>query len=586
MRIITSYAYTLEVETVDEAASRFQIYRDVMNDWLRDQGIRDPRVDLPADTYIELSRRDVSHEGEEIDGFLLKKPVLESSHLLHTRFDLAVADESLALFLQFSLERRTSRIAPVSYPVSCPRALQTILDAGNWKSGQARVRPHSRRAFGEETGKGLRAEIEDPDRALPIVLLANFPDNKPRGEYQKLIEPYNDDEWEDFINRVEDDLGGVALLVELDSASDDALLPPPSRDPVAEEPQEFAGLRIPDLPRPRLSRRRRRAMHGAVVRIIWPLGTDGFDQNRHPAWAPYELFYDDAGTFYNDDGNNTEPPGWMGTFERDQLMLLRRYIRDMVYEQAALQPVPQLIDNIRRRYVAAERERLTATGDVEILEELYREEIEERDRQIDTLQESLTRREKDWDDLRTEIGQKQATIDQLQFQLGQAKGASDTGGNAEEVAASREPATIAEAIEIAQDQCPALSFGPRATDKLDSLNPKAGPPRKVLSDLKILNQCSQLLQNGRSIGNDVIAWLKAQNVDASKESQTRLNQLTTQLTFETTRGTYEQMGDHIKYRGTGMDQQVRIHFKAQRPKDGDGDATIHVGYIGPKIEPD
>ena len=585
MRIITSYAYTLDVDTAEEAVSRFEIYRGIMDDWLRDQGISDPRVDLPADTYIELSRRDVSHEGAEIDGFLLKKPVLESSHLLHTRFDLAVADESLALFLQFSLERRTSRIAPVSYPVSCPRALQTILDAGNWKSGQARVRPHSRRMLGEEAGKGLRAEIEDPDRALPIVLLANFPDNKPLGEYQELIKPFDEDEWEDFINRVEDDLGGVALLVELDSASDDALLPPPRRDPVAEEPQELAGLRIRDLPRPRVRPSRRRAMHGAVVRIIWPLEIDGFDQNRHPAWAPYELFYDDAGTFYNDDGNNTEPPGWVGTFERDQLMLLRRYVRDMVYEQAALQPVPQLIDNIRRRYADAERERLTATGDIEILEELYREEIEERDRQIDTLQESLTRREKDWNDLRTNLDQKQARIGQLQFQLGQAKGASDTGKHAEEGAASREPANVAEAIEIARDQCTALSFGPGATDKLDSLNPKAGPPRKILNDLKVLDQCGQLLQNGGSLGQDVIAWLKTQNVNASRESTTRMNRHAAELTFPTTRGTYEQMGDHIKYQGAGLDRAARIHFSVHESNDGES-ATIDIGYVGPKIMPD
>ena len=126
MRIITSYACTLDVETPEEAKWRFTLYRAVMDDWLRDEGITDPRADSPADSYVQLKRRDVSHDGSEIDGFLLKQPILESSHFLHTRFDLAFSEQSVALFLQFSVERRTNRIAPVSIELGCPRALATI----------------------------------------------------------------------------------------------------------------------------------------------------------------------------------------------------------------------------------------------------------------------------------------------------------------------------------------------------------------------------------------------------------------------------------------------------------------------------
>ncbi|MCY3568064.1 MAG: hypothetical protein OXH38_05520, partial [Chloroflexi bacterium] len=283
MRIITSYAYTLDVETAEEAVSRFRIYRSIMDDWLRDRGVSDPRSDSPIDTFIQLERRDVSHEGAEIDGFLLKQPVLESSHLLHTRFDLAVAGESLALFLQFRLERRTTRIAPVSYPVSCPRALQSILDAGAWKSGQARVRPHSRRLFGREAGTKLRTEIKDPDRTLPIVLLANFRGNKPLGDYQELSEPYGEDEWEDFVNRIEDELGGVALIAELDEASEDSLLPRAPHNLVDSDLKDRARRR-PVL----LAPRRDHGMCGAVVRIVWPHGREDYVPQRHTAWAPYE----------------------------------------------------------------------------------------------------------------------------------------------------------------------------------------------------------------------------------------------------------------------------------------------------------
>ena len=223
MRIITSYACTLDVETAEEAAWRFNLYRDVMHDWLRDQGIGDPREDSPSDKFIQLARRDVSHDGTEIDGFLLKQPILESSHLLHTRFDLAVSGQSLALFLQFSVERRTNRIAPASIQIGCPRALATILESGDWRSGQVRVRPQCRRIRGREGGKQMREDIADPDRTTPIVLLQNSLEVESNGRY-------DDPVWADFVNRLEDDLGGVAQLVELDELAADALIPPNDLD--------------------------------------------------------------------------------------------------------------------------------------------------------------------------------------------------------------------------------------------------------------------------------------------------------------------------------------------------------------------
>ena len=147
MRIITSYACTLDVATAEEAVWRFNLYRDVMDDWLRDQGVSDPRKDSPTDTFVQLKRHDAALEEARVDGFLFKQPILESSHVLHTRFDLAANEQSLALFLQFSVERLTNRIAPASIQVGCPRVLATILESGDWRSGQVRVRPHCRRVY-------------------------------------------------------------------------------------------------------------------------------------------------------------------------------------------------------------------------------------------------------------------------------------------------------------------------------------------------------------------------------------------------------------------------------------------------------
>ncbi|MCY3568370.1 MAG: hypothetical protein OXH38_07055 [Chloroflexi bacterium] len=276
----------------------------------------------------------------------------------------------------------------------------------------------------------------------------------------------------------------------------------------------------------------------------------------------------------------------MGTFERDQLMLLRRFVRDKIYEQAALQPVPELIDNVRRRYAIAERERITASGDLDALEELHQEEIAEKDETIGSLRESLTRRDSAFVELQDKLDQKQAKLAHLQYQLGQAKGEPGADDRVEEATESRLPATVAEAIEISKNRFPALRFGPQSMDKLESLNPQAGPPRKILGDLDTLNQLSQLLKGDSKLGQDVISWLKAQNVNVSRESSTRLNKYAAELTFPTVRGTYEQMGHHIKYGGgLGKDIEARIHFSVHLSDDEDG-VTIDVGYVGPKIMPD
>ncbi len=575
MRIITSYACTLDVETAEEAAWRFNLYRGVMDDWLHDQGISDPRADSPSDTFIQLTRRNVSHDGAEIDGFLLRQPILESSHLLHTRFDLALGDQSLALFLQFSVERRTNRIAPTSFQLGCPRALATILESGDWRSGQVRVRPQCRKVYGSEAGHQIRKDIADPSRTTPIVFLQNSLDGEPSGTYDDAV-------WADFVNRLEDDLGGVAQLVELDELAADVLIP--ENNPVFTR----RGLRQ----RPSLVRHYREwGMCGSIVRIVWPLDQNEFVPSQHPAWGPWENFYevDDEDKYdypIHYGGSGSPPDTWITLFRGHELMTVRPLIRDTIFEQAALQPVPELIEDIRRHFAAAERERLTASGDIDALEELYSEEIEDANQKTNALEQSLSMRDKEFGVLQTKLDQQQATINQLKFQLNQQSDSAENGDQVPEATISPEPATVADAIEIARDQCIALSFGPRATEKLDSLSPNAGPPRKILNDLKNLNQCSQFLQDGESLGQDVIAWLKDQNINVSKESSTRMNKYAASLTFLTNRGTYERMGDHIKYRGAGLDREARIYFNVHESDDQDEGATIDIGYVGPKIKPD
>ena len=573
MRIITSYACTLDVETSEEAAWRFNLYRSVMDDWLHDQGISDPRADTPDDTFIQLNRRDVSHQGAEIDGFLLKRPIEESSHILHTRFDLGVRDHSLALFLQFSVERRTVRIAPVGIQVGAPRAIQTILDSGNWMSGQARVRPHSRRVIGAEAGQQLARELMDPHRALPFVLLANLTEPEEGWHQRSNSQPYGDAVWADFVNRLEDDLGGIAQLVELDTSAANSLIPGDSsrgrqRPTLGYQPPEFSEW----------------GMNGSLIRIVWPIGRQGFFPDLHPAWAPFGHYYevdDEDGYDYpvHQGGSGTPPPSWVNLFRGHELMAVRPEIRNTIYEQAALQPCPSLIEGIRREFEQTEREKLSEIGDWERMAQSF-----ERDALIE--RQRADGAEARIDSLEREIQKLSGKNRELERRYQRERGANQYAPTANKMDSTKnEPSSIAQAIEMADAQFTNLSFAPKCTAKIGNLKTKSGPPRKVFQDLHWLDRCAAEMLEKDSIGSDIVAWLKANGANVSLESDTRLQQHPIDFTFETKRRTYVRMSQHFKYHGAGMDSEVRIYFRVHREPDNPAETTIDIGYVGPKIQP-
>ncbi|MYJ01407.1 MAG: hypothetical protein F4102_03740, partial [Chloroflexi bacterium] len=352
MRIVTSYAYTLDVESADEAELRFKIYRGVMDDWLLEQGVSDPRTDSPSDTFIQLERRDVSHKSSKIDGFVLNQPILESSYMLYTRIELACKESALALFAQLSVERKTDRIAPTNVPVACPRPLATILGTGHWLCGQDRLLPHLRRAFGPDEGRRLAEHIASPGRTTPIVLLANL--GKPIWTSVPQQGPYSEDVWQSFIAGLENEVGGLSQIVEVDAAASDEL----DSD-----------------------------MEGILVRLFWPLGDGELLDDQHPAWAPFDYYFElderddplEYDIHYGGTGNPN--PSWVTVFRRHELMALLPAIRDAVFQQAAWQPIPSLIDEVRRSYEIEQREKFSEQGDWEQIADSYQRDAKrEHDR--------------------------------------------------------------------------------------------------------------------------------------------------------------------------------------------------------------
>ena len=535
MRIITSYACTLDVDSADEAAWRFSLYQGVLDDWLLDQGVRDPRADSPSGTYIQLERRDVSYDGAEIAGFLLKQPILSSSHLLHTRFDLGLRSSSLALFCQLSLERKTSRIAPVNTRVTCPRALATILETGRWRSGRDQVRPSLRFASGLDAGRQLAENISDPHRTTPIVLLANL--GTPDWTSVPRQAPYPEDPWRGFVSGIESAIGGLAQIVEVDSA--------------ASEPLDSD-------------------MDGILVRLLWPLGEADFLDEQHPAWAPFDYYFelDDAedplayDIHYGGTGNPNPP--WITVFRRHELLALLPQVRDLIREQAAWQPVPPLIDEIQQAFEIAERERHAEDEDWEQIAESYQRDAQRERKRADREEARADAREREVDSLKGQLKVLQHARQQKQVPR-------RTIDPVLQAAAGERPANVLEALRLASEDCGGLVWGQNVWDSASKIESEPALAEKVLSALKALDQGTRAASEGQ-LGNTLAGWLHDQHgFPSSPDAEDRQ--------FLDDRGTSVRFSMHLKLKeATAANKAVRIYFE-HRPKEG----TTLVGYVGPHL---
>ena len=533
MRIITSYACTLDAESTEEAKWRFDLYRGVMNDWLRDQGINDPKADSPADTFIQLERLDVIHEGAEIDGFLLKQPILESSHLLHTRFDLACSDQSLALFLQFSVKRLTNRIAPVSIELGCPRALATILDTGHWQSGQVRVRSHRRRVVGATAGRQLNREIWEPNRTLPIVLIANL-GGPEWGAFGTPQAQYPEAEWQEFGKALEDDIGAVAQIVEVDALASEAL---------------------------------ETDMEGLLIWVIWPFGGEAFSAERNPAWAPYDYYYEldeDEGLDYplHYGGGGTPPAPWITIFRRHELQGVRPEVREAIYEQAALQPVPELIGDTRSAFEKAERERLTDTGD-------WREYAESCERDAKQAKDRAENLEKRLESAELELRRQRDKARKLEAALQQKRSTKASVATKAVSPPSASPDNILHALHIATKTCQTIVLGGDVVNSVNRIDSEPALAKKVLKALQVLNEATERAKDG-TLGTSVGGWIYEQHgIESSPDYEPR--------SFKDNDGRAHEFSMHLKLKeAAAANKAVRIYYDHLSD-----DGKTLVGHLGP-----
>jgi hypothetical protein len=212
--------------------------------------------------------------------------------------------------------RIDSLISPVEADPRCPRIVRDLLRMpGDWYHGQYTLYGRSRNIEGFDNGEGLAAEILNPDRTVPLVVISSSGDAMAFPRLDEILS---------------DDLAGLASVITVDADAAWALT------------DELGKIR---------------SCYNGAVRVYWPRFKRADDPYRHPLWTAHDL-----STRSDDD---------IGQM-RDRF---RRHLRTIIMRAAAVSVVrPREIDDIRnsesRRALQAMKERANSSDDVEELFQL------------------------------------------------------------------------------------------------------------------------------------------------------------------------------------------------------------------------
>ena len=294
--------------------------------------------------------------------------------------------------------------------------------------------------------------------------------------------------------------------------------------------------------------------YGGAVRLYWPFQGTPDDPYRHPLWTKTKLHWGGADSFI-------------------AAKRVHRRLHRWVFSQSTFQPQPPVIVRVREQYFTEQRSLARDADDYSELASLIATEnrslkqtIENNEEQIRALQDQI-------EDLRAR--NRELTISRLW-----------TDGTAEGEGASAEPddnlsmnedEVVDDAVEYAKALCQNLTFGADIELGVSGLAPQAGPPRKILRYLQVLETMTQKL-NEDTLGLPIRHWLTEQSISVSGESETTGGSAVqmAKRTWDDGSGNKRIFYYHLKpNEGTSPDRCVRIYFEYEKASQ----KTI-VGWIG------
>ena len=294
--------------------------------------------------------------------------------------------------------------------------------------------------------------------------------------------------------------------------------------------------------------------YGGAIRLYWPFQGIPDDPYRHPLWTRTKLY-------------------WGGVDSFIAAKRVHRRLHRQVFSQSTFQPQPPVIVRIREQYFSEQRSLARDADDYSELansfateNRILKQTVENYEEQIRALQDQI-------EDLRTRnLG---LTISRLWTD----STAEGEGANAahDDNFSMNEDEVVDDAVEYAKALCENLTFGADIELGVSRLAPQAGPPRKILRYLQVLDTMTEKLNEG-TLGNPIRHWLTEQGVSVSGESETTGGSAAqmSKRTWDDGSGNKKTFYYHLKpNEGTSPDRCVRIYFEYEKVSQ----KTI-VGWIG------
>ena len=287
--------------------------------------------------------------------------------------------------------------------------------------------------------------------------------------------------------------------------------------------------------------------YAGAVRLYWPFRATRHDPYAHPLWTQRELLRGSVDS--------------MTAARRVQNRLHR-----LIFGQSAFQTTPPLIAWIREDYVDAQRKQAKDADDYVALADDYERENMQLKRDVKDRKERIT-------ELEEQIVDLAAQVRELSF----SRQWIEDEGDAVEEETNVAPSTVEDAVLRAMEECENLVFGKDVDRGIIGLAPDAGPPMKILRDLRTLDELAGHLPSG-SLGTTNQQWLRERGAEVSGESYTIRNS-TAQMakrTWDDGSGDSREFESHLKPSdSTSPDRCVRIYYIYDERSQ-----KIIVGWVG------
>lgn len=556
MSTLLNYSLHSESPSASAAATRFADYRGLIDEWIGGKG------NLPADfshaqpvpsdfelkdgriASLAINAQSAEQDGVKHDLMTLhlSEPLSGGTEeeFVRTNLDIATTGATVALSSRIQLVTHHHRMGPASrVDLQCPRVIRMITSdqSNTWYCGQSPIN-HEHLAFeGTRGATALQNLIWDRNRTLPIVVISADRSFPPRNVVQEFSR----------------DLFAVATIASLDY----------------DGAWEFSGMVDENW-----------SCYGGAVRLYWPIDDTSNDPSLHRYWRRHTFL-------------------WGSAAER-ALQDERQEIKNAIFAQAANLQEPSPIISARKNIQTAHLESLQGDKDrtIEWLrsevgkledesrghEAAYLELLQNSDSRVAMLEAELRSANTEIEQLKSARQQQQRTIEVLSDRSGDQSALRSDSASSQDgtVEVPEEPQSVEDAVTIGRRVYSRLVFGKDVADGVSRLDPKAGPPAKILEALKAMNRYATAKMGQLGMADE--EWFRNEGVDVSPEfPSTLLNERQAGLrTFDN--GSAEPLTEkkstftlHAKMGKGSAGRVVRIYFYY----DADRMKTI-IGWIGPK----